>query len=134
VAHMIATVAGLVPNHIGSNSVHIPGLVVKVMRADDGSDIPIELSLGSVTPTTDASFDMADTTSGGGSDHGPVEHQAFYIREDMVKIQVRSKTLCPSHHDADPNPRRSRILSSGSRSTSLPVTRPTSRLLSETTI
>jgi hypothetical protein len=123
----------LIPNHVGSDSAYTPGLVVKVMRADDGSDILSESSLGSVTPTTDASFDMADTPARG-SDHGPAEHQTFYIREDMIKIQVRSKTLCPSHHDADPNPRRSRILSSGSQSTSLPVTRSTSRLFSETTI
>jgi hypothetical protein len=126
--HMTATVAvGLVPTHIGSDSAHTPGLIVEVMRADDVSDIPSGSSLGSVTPTTNASFDMADTTSGGGSDHGPTEHQTFYIREDMVKIQVHSNTLCPSLHEADPGSCRSRILSSGSRSTSLPVTRPTVR-------
>jgi hypothetical protein len=42
---------------------------------------------------TDASFDMADTSSRG-SDHSPAEHQTFYIREDMVKIQVLSIELC----------------------------------------
>jgi hypothetical protein len=67
---------------------------VTAMREADNSSPPSESSLGSVTPMTDASFDMADTSSRGSDSHSPAEHQTFYIREDMVKIQVRSIELC----------------------------------------
>jgi hypothetical protein len=77
--------------HVASHSVE---LVVTAMREADNRSPPSEHSLGSVTPMTDASFDMADTVSQCGSDHSPAQHQTFYIREDMVKIQVRNIELC----------------------------------------
>jgi hypothetical protein len=122
----------LVPNRVVSPSVE---LIAKAMREDDNrSPIPpSDSSLGSVSPMTDASFDMAGTSSCG-SDHSPAEHQTFYIREDMVKIQVRSIQLCDNVYEPDNSLCRSKTPCSDSRFTCLSATRRTLQHSSKTTI